>query len=205
MSYRYRCAVDRHPAGGGHAWGGAVLRSAVAGCLLLVAVGGCRPSGPAVEMVEGMVTLDGTPIDGVTVTFTPAGSPGGLMAFGMTHADGRFTLNATRGGRAGGGTAVGEYAVTLSKTKGGYEIVEGPTAPETPAPDIETAKAEYEKWAREQAQKKPRTLPPVEYLIPKAYGDVKTSGVKATVKKGRNMGDAFRYDLQSDFKAAAGN
>jgi len=181
-------------------------RLATACCLLLVAIGGCRRSGPVVEMVEGMVTLDGTPVEGVTVTFKPAGGAG-LMAFGLSRADGRFTLNATRGGKAGAGTAVGDYAVTLIKTKGGYEIVEGPTAPETPStppPDIETAKAEYEKWAREQAQRKPRPLPPVEYLIPKAYGDEKTSGFKATVKKGRNRGDAFRFDLKSDFTGASG-
>ena len=118
----------------------------------------------------------------------------------MTRADGRFTLNATRGGKAGAGTAVGDYAVTLTKTKGGYEIIEGPTAPEAAPPDIETAKAEYEKWAREQAQKKPRPLPPVEYLIPEAYGDAKTSGFTAAVKKGRNTGEAFQFNLKSDFK-----
>jgi hypothetical protein len=174
------------------------LRLAAAGCLLLTVVVGCRQSGPVVEMVEGTVTLDGAPIEGVTVTFKPVGAAG-LMAFGMTRADGRFTLNATRGGRAGAGTAVGDYAVTFTKTKGGYEVIDGPTAPEAPPPDIETAKAEYEKWAREQAQKKPRPLPPVEYLVPKAYGDANTSGFTATVKRGRNTGDAFRFDLKSDF------
>jgi hypothetical protein len=167
--------------------------------LLLFAVAGCGRSGPRVEMVEGSVTLDGAPIEGVTVTFKPNGNAG-LMAFGMTRADGRFTLNATRGGKAGAGTAVGDYAVTFTKTKGGYEIVEGPTAPESPPPDIETAKAEYEKWAREQALKKPRPLPPVEYLVPKGYGDAKTSGFTASVQKGRNNGEAFRFDLKSDFK-----
>jgi len=40
----------------------------------------------------------------------------------------------------------------------------------------------------------------VEYLVPKAYGDAKTSGFTASVKKGRNTGDAFRFDLKSDFK-----
>ena len=194
-----RCTAGRRTPSLSSMWLAAVC------CLLLA--GGCRRSGPVVEMVEGTVTLDGTPIEGVTVTFKPVGGAG-LMAFGMTRADGRFTLNATRGGRPGAGTAAGDYAVTLTKTKGGYEIVEGPPAPETPStppPDIETAKAEYEKWAREQAQKKPRPLPPVEYLIPKAYGDEKTSGFKATVKKGRNSGDAFRFDLKSDFTAAGGN
>lgn len=94
---------------------------------------------------------------------------------------------------------MGDYAVTFTKTKGGYEIVEGPAAPESPPPDIETAKAEYEKWAREQALKKPRPLPPVEYLVPKAYGDAKTSGFTASVKKGMNNGESFRFDLKSDF------
>ena len=190
----------RNRFGGGRRFRGLIaFRLAAACCLFIGAVGGCGRSGPRVEMVEGMVALDGDPIEGVTVTFKPVGGTG-LMAFGMTRADGQFTLNATRGGKAGAGTAVGDYAVTFTKTKGGYEIIDGPTAPEAPPPDIETAKAEYEKWSLEQAQKKPRSLPPVEYLIPKAYGDAKTSGFTATVKKGRNTGEAFRFDLKSDFK-----
>jgi len=40
----------------------------------------------------------------------------------------------------------------------------------------------------------------VKYLVPRAYGDSKTSGLKATVKKGRNSGTDFQFDLTSDFK-----
>jgi hypothetical protein len=125
---------DRACCRGGAAPGRRQSWHAAACCLLLLfVIGGCRRSGPVVEMVEGVVALDGDPIEGVTVTFKPV-SGTGLMAFGMTRADGRFTLNATRGGKAGAGTAVGDYAVTFTKTKGGYEIIEGPTAPEAPRP-----------------------------------------------------------------------
>ncbi len=41
---------------------------------------------------------------------------------------------------------------------------------------------------------------PFDYIVPKAYGDKATSGLKATVKKGRNVGPEFRYELKGDFK-----
>jgi hypothetical protein len=42
-------------------------------------------------------------------------------------------------------------------------------------------------------------LPP-DSLIPEDYGDKAKSGLKATVKPGRNVGPEFRYELKSDFK-----
>lgn len=186
-------------------WVAAASRRAVvlvAWVWVAVAVaGGCRRSGPAVEMVEGVVTLDGKPVEGVVVAFKPLDGAG-LMAFGTSQADGRFWLNATRGGRPGKGTVAGDYAVTFTKTTGGYEIIEGPAPqpPDAPPPDIEAEKAAYEKWARERAARKPRPLPPVEYLVPRAYIDEKTSGFRVTVKKGRNAGPEFRFDLRSDFE-----
>ncbi|MFM8634201.1 MAG: hypothetical protein ACKOEX_05255 [Planctomycetia bacterium] len=41
---------------------------------------------------------------------------------------------------------------------------------------------------------------PAEYIVPEAYGDKATSPFKATVKKGRNTGPDFTFELSSDFK-----
>jgi len=158
-------------------------------------------------MVNGVVTFDGAPLEGVIVTFHPVDGAG-LLAVGMTRADGRYTLNATRGGRPGAGTAVGHYVVTLAKTRGGHEIIEGPAPAETPAappPDAAAETAAYEKWARERAATKPRPIPPLEHLIPRAYGDVTTSGFKVSVTKGRNAGPEFQFELRGDFRGVAEN
>jgi hypothetical protein len=79
-----------------------------------VFVAGCGPKGPDVQFVEGVVTLDGKPLDGATVTFAAVDKTG-IPAAGKTDADGRFRLNATQGKKYGKGTVVGDYVVTVQK------------------------------------------------------------------------------------------
>jgi hypothetical protein len=75
---------------------------------------GCGPAGPDVQFVEGVVTLDGKPLDGATVTFAAVDKTG-IPAAGKTDAEGRFRLNATQGKKYGKGTVVGDYVVTVTK------------------------------------------------------------------------------------------
>ena len=71
------------------------------------------------ELVEGFVVLDGKPVEGATVFFSPVASAGegaaGLPAAGRTGFDGGFRLNAGGGAKPGAGTAVGDYIVTVIK------------------------------------------------------------------------------------------
>ena len=158
---------------------------ACGGLITGIAGAGCGRSGPAVQYVEGIVTLDGTPVGGAIVTFAPSGA--GLGAAGTTDALGAYRLNALSA-RAGAGTMPGDYLVAIRK----WEYPDpGPT------PDPSNA-AEYEKW-QALSMKAARREPT--YITPQAYGDAATSGLKATVKKGRNTGEAFRFDLKSDFKS----
>jgi hypothetical protein len=129
-----------------------------------------------VAFVEGLVLLDGEPVAGAMVGFSPVSA--GLPAFGKTDAAGVFHLTTARGGAEGRGAMVGEYAVTITKWR---NRMEGITEP-NPALEAELSK-----------------LPP-DYIVPKAYGDKATSGLNATVKPGRNVGPEFRYELKSDFK-----
>lgn len=149
----------------------------------MAAMWGCN-RGPAVQYVEGVVTLDGTPVDGAVVAFTPSGD--GRAAAGTTDASGAYRLNSLTG-REGAGTLVGDYLVTVRKWKR-----EDPG----PAPDENDHRA-YAAWQQRVSRADAREPT---YITPKAYGDVATSGLKASVKKGRNSGDAFRFDLKSDFK-----
>lgn len=145
---------------------------------------GCGSRGPEVEFVEGVVLLDGEAVDGATIFFIPHAEGGeaakGLPAAGRTKADGTFRLNATAGARAGAGTAIGTYAVTVVKQ-------EGPPIPEPDASGF---------------------LPPappnmeVRDVVPKVYGSADTSPLRATVVPGKN---AFRFELDSSAKVGRTN
>jgi hypothetical protein len=166
----------------------------LAGAAALPTVAACRPSGPPVQMVQGVVTLDGRPIEGVAVTFTPVVAGGsGIEAFGNTGADGSYTLSAFRGAKPGSGTLIGEYVVTCAKVTGGGDPAEVPP-PRPDAPDTEV-----EKWRREEAQRRRTMRAPLVYVVPQAYGDGHTSGLRATVEKGHNSGARFRFDLKSGY------
>lgn len=66
----------------------AVLAAALAGC------GGGGPKAPEFVTVEGTVTVDGAPLQGLTVSFYPDDTRGtkGPMSFGLTDTDGKFKL-----------------------------------------------------------------------------------------------------------------
>lgn len=79
-------------------------------------VGGCSkpdPKLPKLVPVSGIVTLDGKPLEGASVTFRPVGSTPGSGAFGACGPDGRYELKSARTQEVG--TAVGEYRVTINK------------------------------------------------------------------------------------------
>ena len=162
-----------------------MIRSSVACCIAMVAVGlvgaavvGCGRRGPAVEMVEGIVLLDGQPVEGATVLFSPesGGPAGGLPAAGRTGADGAFRLNAAGGAKFGAGTKIGDYVVTV--TKQDHDPV--------PPPDPDT----------------PPSGPPnvkVWDVLPVVYKHAITTPLRATVKKGKNT---YRFELDSSAVAS---
>jgi hypothetical protein len=149
------------------------------GCVLAGMVLGCGHRGPAVEMVEGLVLLDGAPVEGATVLFSPesSGPAGGLPAAGRTGPDGVFRLNAAGGAKFGAGTKIGDYLVTVSKQD------HDPVPP--PDPD------------------KPPSGPPnvkVWDVLPVVYKDAVTTPLRAAVKKGKN---SYRFELDSKATADA--
>lgn len=136
---------------------------------------GCGRSGPDVQMVLGKVTLDGQPLPGATVTFTPLASGAGRAAIGMTDEQGSFRLTAVRGGPPQRGTTIGDYAVNCMKVT--HDIPGKPKEVPPPAGPL-----------------------PVFHLVPEAYESDSTSGLRATVKRGVNQGPEFTFDLRSDFR-----
>jgi hypothetical protein len=142
----------------------AVLALAIASGL----AGGC--SGPDIQFVEGVVTLDGKPLPQAIICFTP--DDGGLPATGMTAQDGSFRLSATQGGQFGRGTTPGTYTVTVSKL-----VRLGTPEAEEAGPQLFPGDGDIRR------------------VTPSIYGDSKNSPLRATVARGRNT---LRFELRRD-------
>ena len=144
----------------------------------VVCFGGCSGGNrPLVEYVEGTVLLDGKPVAGATVSFSPLPGESGLPAVGLTDARGIFRLSSTRGGKPEAGAVAGGYVVTVSKFESDDIVV--PLDPETGEPIP------------------PKTPPaPPRRMLPAIYEDPGTSPLRATVMKGRNNDEAFIFRLE---------
>ena len=78
-----------------------------------LAVAGC--GGASTANVGGVVTLDGAPLDGAAVTFSPVGASDIGSSTGRTDAQGRYAMRTVVGDRPG--AAVGAQRVTISLYK----------------------------------------------------------------------------------------
>lgn len=143
---------------------------------------GCGRKGPDVQFVTGVITLDGAPLEGAMVAFSPRDGHG-LGAVGTTQSDGRFTLNAAAS-RPGSGTTRGEYAVTIEKS----EYAE--------YPDIPQDDPRYGTPEHERLISIADATPPT-FITPRRYADVGTSPLTAVVESGTNE---FVFELSSDEK-----
>lgn len=84
---------------------------AICGLALVIAITGCsaRPTGqPEIAPVSGTVMLDGRPLGGVSVVFE---SDRGVLSFGNTDDQGRYTVSYIRSAR---GAGVGRNVVRIS-------------------------------------------------------------------------------------------
>jgi hypothetical protein len=111
------------------------------GALLLCA--GCGRSD--LGRVSGTVTMDGEPVEGVTVTFMPNG--GGGVSFGTTDSNGEYTLTHFSGSR---GAVIATHSVS-----------------------IEVDEDDEENWDSEGYEEEPEEAEdePVERRIPERYND----------------------------------
>ena len=151
----------------------------ILGCLGVSFFGCGQSSGPNVQYVHGVITLDGAPIEGAAVFFSPEDSSG-IGASGMTQSDGSFTLNA-QAAKPGAGTVVGEYAVTVSKV----EMLEFPDIDED---DPRYGTAEQERLEEAASRAKPKVI------VPEKYNTPESSPLHAEVVSGMNE---FKFDLVS--------
>lgn len=106
------------------------------GALLLALVAGCgRPGSAPTAPAAGTLTVDGRPLAGVNITFTPAA---GRSATATTDAEGRFTLATFA---SGDGAVPGRHRVTLSLSTADVPMPGTPEAAAGKPPALPFAKA----------------------------------------------------------------
>ncbi|MCC6420631.1 MAG: carboxypeptidase regulatory-like domain-containing protein, partial [Gemmataceae bacterium] len=86
------------------------MRRAWFAVLATVVLVGCGSK--AVIPVNGIVTMDGVPLDGAAVTFFPDGKAATLGGMARTGSDGKFVITGAKGEA---GLVPGSYKVTVSK------------------------------------------------------------------------------------------
>ncbi len=80
-------------------------------CVTLL-IAGCGPRRPKTVPVTGVVTLDGKPVQGASVMFSPEGE--GRPAMGETDQEGKFSLKTFD---PGDGAILGKHQVTVRKVE----------------------------------------------------------------------------------------
>lgn len=124
--------------------------------------------------VQGVVTLDGEPLAGATVSFMPVGE--GRPASGRTDADGRFRLTTSR---TDDGALPGEYKVVVVVEEANEKFVgreQGSfTNEEKQAARIGTMTPQGKKKQAEEKSKKPPSA------VPAIYRDVKQTPLREVV------------------------
>jgi len=139
----------------------------LAGCLLMIQVG-CTGKSEKPIKVEGVVTLDGKPVDRAMVSFIPV-DKGGHQANGQTGNDGTFHLTTYT---SGDGAIPGDYKVIISKA--GAHDSENNVAPKVDDPkDFEKMKSMM------MSASKPHR--PEKGTLPADYSDLSKTQLKARV------------------------
>jgi hypothetical protein len=129
--------------------------------LLGVVLIGC--GGRGTTPVQGVITLEETPVAGATVLFMPEGQDGCRPASGFTSSDGTFRLMTYK---PDDGAMPGKYRVLIQQT----EAAKDPGAAERSA--MERAKAKIE----EKSQHKNRKP-----TLPEAYAKFDTTPLRCSV------------------------
>ena len=150
---------------------------------IVLFLGGCGADDPyGAVVVKGTVTVDGKPMDGITISFNPV-SGDGMNAGGMTDKQGRFVLT-TGGAPFGTGAVPGEYNVTFAKVSN--------SGSEQPQQTVDEFNAQIAGGGRRPSGPMSRVV----HHIPEKYSKTATSDIQPVIveKKGKN---SFNFDLKT--------
>lgn len=172
--------------------------STVVGLAALLSCCGCGKPGsdlPTVT-VTGTVKLNGTPLEGATVTFASS-DPEGKPANGVTDAQGKFRLQTYLGGTTqADGALPGQYIVMVTKFESDSTHATQPT------PEEAAALANKSQEALTSAQKSGGgggtsgmgSMGGGKLLTPAKYQTKETTDLQRTVESGKQ--NNFDFDLQ---------
>ena len=133
---------------------------------LLIGMTGCGDPGIGAIQVTGTVTVDGAPMAGATVVFSP--DEGGQAASGVTNAEGKYKLTTEK---ANDGAVPGKYKISITKHENAADDI-----PKTADPnDAKSMDAIYSKLNTREKQKSKNLIAPM-------YENPKGSGLTAEVK-----------------------
>lgn len=147
-----------------------VFLSFVLLCFLTFCITGCGPSYIKTDEVSGTITYNGDPLPNATVTFHPQ-SKDGLSGYANTDEKGAYKIQAL-GGAADAGTVPGEYTVTVFAQK-----------------KVPSGKTEFS-----ESSGKEEEIMNVTTVTPAKYNKPDSSGLKATVVKGKK--NVFDFPLE---------
>jgi hypothetical protein len=128
---------------------------AVAALAIVLFCGCGGAADPGTTNVNGLITLDGKPVDQASVGFI--GKEGARLATAQTNSAGKFTIRA----------AMGKNVVTVAKASA------NPRPPVSDEPQLMPTQGEYQKMLQEAKTD-----------LPAKYGDPKTSGLSVDVVEG---------------------
>jgi hypothetical protein len=139
---------------------------------LLIPIVGCsKHDGLERAPITGLLTVQGTPLPGASVVFTPAKGTPGQGAIGISGPDGKFQVVSSRQDDAG--IPPGEYSVTVSRLADPDGTILSPEATQADHPQArETVPGPYSGAAS-----------PLKVTIPKDGGEIKVDVPAKLIEK----------------------
>ncbi|MGE0758218.1 MAG: hypothetical protein AB7O38_14410 [Pirellulaceae bacterium] len=149
-----------------------------AATVFAVAMMGCGQNGPGLSSVEGVVTLEGIPLSGATVIFSPIHGGTGRAATGVTDELGKFYVSDLEEDADGCGAVAGDYQVGIVKVLA------------DPAASCDSWKTDPNYGKDTVSHTQTVSLPSA---IPVLYNNPRTSGLTAHIAPGTNT---LNFDLK---------
>lgn len=156
----------------------------LASSVCILALTGCGGIDVDTVPVSGVVLLDGSPVEGASVTFLS--DIGNRVATGKTDASGKFSLKTVVGEQMVDGAVVGAHKVTVAKTTSNSPDGAG---------ERKAGETDQEMVARMAGNTVNTSQVKQQFLIAQRYNNPQNSGLTANVAESGN--DSITLEVSS--------